>query len=127
MDSFYRSIFKESKTLSSNLNMVQMEIHQFRFMILGGANESAENLTHSWIIECDDQQEIDYYWDALSQDGLQRQCGWLTDRYGITWQIIPKILGQLMSPPNNGKKVQAAFLKMKKMDIAALLTASKEI
>lgn len=77
----------------------------------------------SFVIECDTQEEIDYYWDNLGKDGVYNLCGWLDDHHGISWQIVPIILGQLMSNPEKSQKVIVAFLKMTKFDIATLINS----
>ena len=76
----------------------------------------------SMLVNCDDQAEIDRLWDALLDGGSPEQCGWLKDRYGLSWQIVPKRLGELMTDPDpaRGKRVAEAMLQMVKFDIAAL-------
>ena len=75
----------------------------------------------SFQVFCDSQEEIDHYWDNLTNGGEESQCGWLKDKYGVSWQIIPSILPSLMSTPEKAAKVTASFLKMKKFEIAKLL------
>jgi len=70
---------------------------------------------------CDTQEEIDYYWEKLTAGGSESQCGWLTDKYGMSWQIIPSVLPQLLSDPAKAGKVTMAFMQMKKFEIAKLL------
>ena len=79
----------------------------------------------SFVIECDTQAEIDRLWDALSQGGALEQCGWLRDRYGVCWQIVPRLLGKLMTDPDRtrARRVTDAMLKMIKLDIAGLQAA----
>jgi predicted 3-demethylubiquinone-9 3-methyltransferase (glyoxalase superfamily) len=77
----------------------------------------------SFVVECENQEEIDFTWDKLTEGGSEVQCGWLTDRYGVSWQIIPRILGELMSDPIKGERVMKELLKMKKLDIQRLLEA----
>ena len=77
----------------------------------------------SLVLECDTQEEIDYYWEKLSAVPEAEQCGWLKDQYGISWQIVPKILEQLMNDPSRSQRVMNAFMQMKKFDIAKLLEA----
>tara|TARA_R110002020_G_scaffold122487_2_gene277840 strand:- start:21952 stop:22833 length:882 start_codon:yes stop_codon:yes gene_type:complete len=80
----------------------------------------------SLVVECDTQEEIDRYWNALLQNGgREDQCGWLKDQFGVSWQIVPSILAKLMSDPGKAPKVMAALLKMKKFDIGQLITASE--
>jgi predicted 3-demethylubiquinone-9 3-methyltransferase (glyoxalase superfamily) len=77
----------------------------------------------SFVVECDSQEEIDFFWDNLTKGGQESQCGWLKDRYGVSWQIIPAILSELMSDINKSERVMSAFLKMKKFDIEKLMNA----
>ncbi len=81
----------------------------------------------SLIINCETQAEVDKYWDALTEGGKEIQCGWLTDKYGVTWQVIPTILGKLLSDPDKAKaqRVMTAMLKMVKINIAELEAAGK--
>lgn len=74
----------------------------------------------SFVISCENQEEIDYYWNKLTEGGQESRCGWLKDKYGVSWQVIPKILGKLMSDPEKVQRVIQAFMKMKKFDIAEL-------
>jgi predicted 3-demethylubiquinone-9 3-methyltransferase (glyoxalase superfamily) len=88
-----------------------------------GTHEFQFNEGVSLVVECDTQDEIDYFWDKLTDGGHEVQCGWLQDKYGVSWQIIPAILGSLMSDPEKGERVMQALLKMIKLDIAALTNA----
>ncbi len=85
------------------------------------------NHSFSIMVECDNQQEIDRLWDALKQGGSVEQCGWLRDRWGLSWQIIPKRLGELMRDPDiaTNRRVAEAMLKMIKLDIAGLEAAAR--
>jgi predicted 3-demethylubiquinone-9 3-methyltransferase (glyoxalase superfamily) len=78
------------------------------------------------MVSCDNQKEIDRYWDALLQGGTPEQCGWLKDRYGLSWQIVPKVLSKLMTDPDRekAKRVSEAMLKQVKFDIAELERAA---
>jgi len=84
--------------------------HQFQF------NEGV-----SLVVECDTQDEIDNYWTKLTEGGSESQCGWLKDRFGVSWQIVPTILSELMSDPEKASRVVQAFMKMKKFNIETLL------
>lgn len=104
--------------------VVRFELDGVQFMGLNGGPQFTFSEAVSYVVECADQQEIDYYWDKLTADGGQESmCGWLKDKYGFSWQIVPKILGQLMSDPEKGQRVMQAFMKMKKFDIQTLLDA----
>jgi predicted 3-demethylubiquinone-9 3-methyltransferase (glyoxalase superfamily) len=91
--------------------------HNFTF------NEAISNMVH-----CDTQEEIDYYWEKLSADPKAEQCGWLKDRFGLSWQIVPTAMGEMLNDkdPEKLARVTAAFLKMKKFDIAKLREATKQ-
>ncbi|GAB2833297.1 VOC family protein [Ferruginibacter profundus] len=91
-----------------------------------GNHNFAFNEAISFVVECKDQQEIDYYWNTLTADGgKESMCGWLKDPFGVSWQIIPAVLGKLMSDPAKAGKVMQAFMQMKKFDIAALEKAAE--
>jgi predicted 3-demethylubiquinone-9 3-methyltransferase (glyoxalase superfamily) len=77
----------------------------------------------SFFIECNDQQEIDYFWEKLGAEGRYSMCGWLEDKFGVSWQVVPIILAKLMADPERSPRVIQAFLKMQKFDIALLLKA----
>lgn len=96
-----------------------------RFMALDGGPYFKFNEAISLAIECEDQQEVDYLWDRLSAVPEAEQCGWLKDKFGISWQIFPKQLGTLMTDPNPEKvrRVTEAMLQMKKIDLAGLQRA----
>jgi predicted 3-demethylubiquinone-9 3-methyltransferase (glyoxalase superfamily) len=82
----------------------------------------------SLFVNCETQEEIDRYWNALKEGGREIQCGWLVDRYGITWQIVPALLPKLMTDPDKGKvkRVTQAMMKMIKLDIAGLQRAADQ-
>lgn len=104
----------------------QFKINDFTAMVMdSSANHGfVFNDAISLVVNCDTQTEIDKYWDQLTANGGQElACGWLTDKYGISWQIIPKILGQLMKDPERSQRVMNALLKMKKLIIADLESA----
>lgn len=126
---FYTSIFKDSKVLS-RVPMPDPELSVVRFELAGqpvvalNANSPAHyNESLSFLIETGDQAETDYYWNALIADGGKEQpCGWLTDKFGIYWQVSPTRLLQLLADPNREKagRVLQAMYKMKKIVIADL-------
>jgi predicted 3-demethylubiquinone-9 3-methyltransferase (glyoxalase superfamily) len=76
------------------------------------------------VVECKNQEEIDYYWEKLSAVPEAEQCGWLKDKYGVSWQIIPAVLQKLVTDPEKGQAVVQAFMQMKKFEIQKLLEAS---
>lgn len=77
----------------------------------------------SLYVACENQEEIDYFWSRLSEGGSEGQCGWLKDRFGVSWQVVPRVLEELMADPTRSKRVVDAFLKMKKFDIEGLIRA----
>lgn len=81
----------------------------------------------SFIVNCKDQAEVDYYWNKLSAVPESEQCGWLKDKFGVSWQIVPMVLGELLTDPDGAKadRVMEALLQMKKLDIRELQTAAK--
>ena len=118
---FYCTIFPNSKINSDSGMVVIFELSGNRFMGLNGGPNFKFNEAVSFVIPCENQEEIDHYWNKLTADGGQEsQCGWLKDKYGLSWQVVPAMLGELMSNPEKGQKVVQAFLKMKKFDIETL-------
>jgi predicted 3-demethylubiquinone-9 3-methyltransferase (glyoxalase superfamily) len=98
------------------------------FMAMDGAGEHnfAFNEAISFVVECKDQKEIDDYWDTLTANGgNESMCGWVKDKFGVSWQIIPAILGKLMSNPAKAPKVMQAVMQMKKLDIATMEKAAE--
>jgi predicted 3-demethylubiquinone-9 3-methyltransferase (glyoxalase superfamily) len=136
---FYTSVFKDSKILSiSRYGSEGFEIHGQKegtvmtvvfqingqsFTALNGGPVFKFNESVSFQVFCETQQEIDYYWKNLAEDGQEGQCGWLKDKFGLSWQIIPSILSELMSDPIRAGRVTAEFLGMKKFDIEKLKQA----
>lgn len=89
-----------------------------------GAHDYSFNEAVSFVVECANQEEIDHYWDKLiSNGGAESRCGWLSDRFGVSWQIIPDNIGQLMSDPERGQRVMQAVLQMRKLDIEKMMNA----
>lgn len=86
-----------------------------------GVHDYTFNEGVSFVVECESQKEIDYYWEKLTEGGQESMCGWLKDQFGVSWQIVPAVLAELMSDPERGPKVMEAFMKMKKFDIDTLL------
>jgi predicted 3-demethylubiquinone-9 3-methyltransferase (glyoxalase superfamily) len=120
---FYCSVFENTTITSDNQMVVMIESRGQKFMCLNGGPEYKFNEAVSFVVECDSQEEIDYYWERLTEGGEEVQCGWLKDKFGVSWQIVPAILGELMSDPSRSERVVNAFLKMKKFDIGKLLSA----
>ena len=140
---FYTGVFKNSKITHishygdagrevhgqkpGTVMLVAFELDGHSFTALNGGPVFKFNEAVSFQVNCDSQQEIDYYWDKLSAGGAPeaQQCGWLKDRYGASWQIVPRAMGELMTSadPAKSNRVMSAMLKMKKIDLAALQRA----
>ncbi len=103
--------------------VVTFELKGNKFMGLNGGPKYKFSPATSFVIECDSQTEIDYYWEKLGDGGRYDQCGWLDDKFGISWQIVPAILGKLMADPKRAPRVVEAFMKMTKFDIEQLENA----
>lgn len=120
---YYESIFKNVRVHSLSPMSASFEIEGQRFMALNGGPKYAFNESVSFFVECEDQAEVDYYWDRLTADGGEEsRCGWLKDRYGLSWQIIPKALIRYLGDTDRARadRVTKAMLEMNKIDVAAL-------
>ena len=103
---------------------VEFELDGCKFVALNGGPMFKFNESVSFVVHCDSQAEIDHYWERLTADGgREAQCGWLRDRYGLSWQVVPAALPRLMAG-GRGAKVMQAILGMKKIDLAALERAA---
>jgi predicted 3-demethylubiquinone-9 3-methyltransferase (glyoxalase superfamily) len=120
---FYCSIFPNSKIISENPLVTIWELNGKKMMGLNGGPKYKFSAATSFVIECETQKEIDYYWEELGYGGIYNQCGWLDDAFGVSWQVVPIILGKLMADPEKAPRVIQAFLKMKKFDIETLVNA----
>ena len=122
---FYCSIFKNSKIVNSNPMIVTFELEGQKFMALNGGPQFKFTEGISFFVDCETQEEVNYYWEKLTEGGNESQCGWLKDKFGMSWQIIPSILGKLMGDPDHvkSKRVMNAMLQMRKIDIAKLKEA----
>lgn len=118
---YYTQIFRDSEIVTKGGMAVTFRLNGTLIMALNHNREFEFNPSTSLVVECDTQEEIDYYWEKLGFGGNYSMCGWLDDRYGVSWQIIPKILGELMSDPERAPKAIQAFMKMQKFDIQKLL------
>ena len=134
---FYVSIFKNSKTLSctrygdagpgpkGTVIVASFELDGQEFMALNGGPRFKFTEAVSFVVNCETQAEIDEMWGKLSEGGEESQCGWLKDKFGLSWQVVPPILSKLMQDkdPQKSNRVMEALLKMKKIDIATLQRA----
>jgi predicted 3-demethylubiquinone-9 3-methyltransferase (glyoxalase superfamily) len=139
---FYTSVFKNSDVSSKSkyneassevsgqpkgsVMVVEFEIAGQHFIALNGGPQFKFTEAVSFSINCKDQDEVDYYWSRLTADGGQEsQCGWLKDKFGLSWQVVPESIGDLVGGPDpaGSKRAMEAMLKMKKLDIAELKRA----
>jgi len=120
---YYCSVFNNSKIVSENPMVVIFELNGTKFMALNGGPQYKFSPANSYVVTCNTQEEIDHYWEKLGDGGKYSQCGWLDDKFGVSWQIVPAILGELMSNAEKSEKVIASFMQMKKFDIQTLLNA----
>lgn len=134
---FYVSVFPRSKILDvsryleagpgprGSVMTVEFELDGQRFIALNGGPEFKFTEAVSFSIDCKDQEEVDRYWDALGAGGEPGPCGWLKDKFGLSWQVNPTILGEMLGDRDEKKasRAMAAMLKMTKIDIAALQEA----
>jgi predicted 3-demethylubiquinone-9 3-methyltransferase (glyoxalase superfamily) len=130
---FYVSIFKNSRRISAapmldgvphtaaKVITVSFELDGQIFTALNGGPLFKFNESVSFVVRCDNQQDIDYYWAKLTAGGEESQCGWLKDKFGLSWQVVPGALPDLIRHP----AALAAMMKMKKLDIAELERAAK--
>jgi len=135
---FYVSVFKNAKLgrisrygkegyeihgmKEGTVMTAEFEIDGQKFVALNGGPHFKFNEAVSFQIHCDTQEEIDYFWDRLTQGGQEVQCGWLKDKFGLSWQVVPTVLPEMLMDPDSEKsqRVTKTFLEMKKFDIAAL-------
>ena len=122
---FYVSIFKNAKIVSASPMSATFEIDGQEFIAFNGGPMFKFTEAISLFVRCDTQEEIDRLWDKLSEGGQKQKCGWLKDKYGVSWQIIPPVLGQMLQDkdPAKSQRVMQAMLQMDKIDIAALQKA----
>ena len=120
---FYCSVFDNSKILADTPMVVTCELQGKKFMCLNGGPAFNFSEAVSFVIECETQEEIDYFWNTFTKEGKESSCGWLKDKFGVSWQIVPSVLGQLMQDREKAPRVMAAFMKMKKFNIEELLNA----
>jgi len=120
---FYVSVFKDARIVEMSPMSARFELLGREFLALNAHPHQPFTEAISFFIEVDTQEEVDYYWNALlAGGGKEQMCGWLKDRFGVSWQVIPKALGRYLSDKDRGKAERAmkAMLKMKKLVIAEL-------
>jgi predicted 3-demethylubiquinone-9 3-methyltransferase (glyoxalase superfamily) len=137
---FYTSIFKNSKIVNisrygeagpgpkGTVMVGTFQIEGQNFMALNGGPQFKFTEAISFTVNCETQKEVDEFWEKLSAGGQKSRCGWLKDKFGLSWQIVPTILGKLMQDkdPKKSKKVMEAMLKMDKLDIKTLKQAAED-
>jgi predicted 3-demethylubiquinone-9 3-methyltransferase (glyoxalase superfamily) len=131
---YYLSIFKNSRLggvhrytsagpgEEGSVMTVDFELNGQKFVALNGGPMYQFNAAISTMVECADQAEVDYYWERLTEGGQEIACGWLVDKYGVSWQVVPSVFLDMVnnSDPETAARVTSAMLTMKKFDIAAL-------
>jgi len=133
---FYSSVFDHSSTEmmvkypeedpnSGKVMYSEFKLNQYDIIAMDGpgVHEYTFSEAVSFTVSCQTQEEIDYFWNRLTEGGSEWQCGWLKDKFGVSWQIVPAILGTLMSDPVRSERVVNAFMKMKKFEIEKLVNA----
>jgi predicted 3-demethylubiquinone-9 3-methyltransferase (glyoxalase superfamily) len=134
---FYTSVFDDSKILSvsrfgegtpgpaGQAIAVEFELEGRGFTALNGARDSSFTEAVSFVVDCEDQEAVDRYWTALTDGGSESQCGWLKDRFGVSWQIVPSVLSSLIAGPDpqGSQRAMQSMLGMRKLDIAELQKA----
>lgn len=134
---FYTSVFKDSSIENvfryseagpgepGTVLTMTFCLNGLEFDVINASSDFSFSQAISFVVYCETQEEIDYYWQRLTDGGREDMCGWLTDKYGLSWQIVPTALGELMSSagPEQSRRVTEALLKMVKLDIAALRRA----
>jgi predicted 3-demethylubiquinone-9 3-methyltransferase (glyoxalase superfamily) len=134
---FYVSVFKNSKVVSmarygdagpgpkGSVMVAKFQIEGQEFLALNGGPQFTFTPAISFVVNCRTQEEIDELWNKLSEGGQTQQCGWLTDKYGLSWQIVPTVLGEMMQDKDSEKsnRVMKAMLQMAKIDIEGLRQA----
>ena len=133
---FYTSVFDNSSTdllilypeednNAGKVMYAEFKLNQHDFIAMDGpgVHDYTFNEAVSFVVECDTQTQIDYFWNKLTEQGQESRCGWLKDKFGVSWQIVPTILGKLMSDPSKSGRVMQAFMQMKKFDIEKSMNA----
>jgi predicted 3-demethylubiquinone-9 3-methyltransferase (glyoxalase superfamily) len=133
---FYTSVFDNSRVLSTThyteagpraagtVMTVEFELDGQRFVGINGGPEFTFDEAISFQIDCETQDEIDYYWEKLTDGGKEGPCGWLTDRFGVSWQVVPTGMAELFEDPKRAERAMQAMFTMRKLDLAALQRAA---
>jgi predicted 3-demethylubiquinone-9 3-methyltransferase (glyoxalase superfamily) len=135
---FYTSVFKDSRIVSvahytegapreaGMVMTVEFELNGQRFVGINGGTQFKFDEAVSFMITCEDQEEIDYYWEQLTEGGSEGPCGWLKDKFGLSWQVVPTGMDELFSDPDptRAERAMKAMLEMSKLDVAVLRAAA---
>jgi predicted 3-demethylubiquinone-9 3-methyltransferase (glyoxalase superfamily) len=135
---FYTQVFDDSRIVNvthyteagprpaGEVMTVEFELRGQRFVAINGGPQFKFDEAISFAIECEEQKEIDYYWERLGEGGEEGPCGWLKDRYGLSWQVVPTGMDELFADPDKkrAERAMAAMLEMRKIDVAALREAA---
>ncbi|MDP9240883.1 MAG: VOC family protein [Actinomycetota bacterium] len=135
---YYTSVFKNSRIVNvahypeggprepGMVMTVEFELDGQRFVGINGGPEFTFDEAVSFLINCEGQDEVDYYWDRLTEGGQESQCGWLKDRYGVSWQVVPEGMDEIFADPDptRAQRAMQAMLGMGKLDLAALRSAA---
>jgi len=138
---FYTSVFPNSRIVEVThygsagpgpegmVMTVAFELDGQKFIALNGGPEFSFSEAISFVVNCETQQEVDIYWETLSEGGEEGPCGWLKDKFGLSWQVVPNALPRLLTDPDTEKaqRVMAAMLEMKKIDIETLERAAEQV
>ena len=126
VDGILRYCANELPDKEGNVKHAQIALNNQKFMLMESARPHSFTFSEgvSLTIHCETQEEIDYYWERFTESGEESRCGWLKDKFGVSWQIIPTILGKLMSDPAKAGKAAQAFMAMKKLNIEQIVQAS---
>jgi predicted 3-demethylubiquinone-9 3-methyltransferase (glyoxalase superfamily) len=134
---FYTSVFKDSEILDAmyygesgpgtkgSLLSMTFRLRGQEFMVLNGGPHFSFTPAVSFFIACKNQEEVDYFWHKLSEGGSEERCGWVTDRFGVSWQVVPEVLGKMLNDKDKERanRVMEVMLQMNKLDIKALQDA----
>jgi predicted 3-demethylubiquinone-9 3-methyltransferase (glyoxalase superfamily) len=137
---FYVSVFKNSKITNvthygeaghmpkGTVLTIDFQLDGHDFVALNGGPDFKFSPATSFMVTCETQEEVDHYWEKLTAGGKEIQCGWLEDKYGMSWQIVPRMMMEVLSDPDKAKKdrVMKAMMKMVKLDIKALEEAGRQ-
>lgn len=137
--SYYTSIFKDSRILNvahygeagprpaGTVMLVTFELSGQEFVAINGGPQFTFDEAVSFQVTCADQAEVDYFWDSLSEGGEEGQCGWLKDKFGLSWQVVPSGMEEVLnhSDPEKAQRAMAAMFQMRKIDVEALRRAAE--